>query len=102
MHVGGPSPEPGPHWRTPVVQPLLCLGRYEGTDMFLGRRESHENLSALAITMATEPQEVCGADTGCPYLDRETKTEHVARDGRRQDQHCGKNTKIRSQGTSVS
>ena len=22
-----PSPEPGPHWRTPVVQPLLSLGR---------------------------------------------------------------------------
>ena len=48
--------------------------------MFRGRRESHEHLSALAITMTTEPQEVFCADTGCPYLDRATKTAHVARD----------------------
>jgi hypothetical protein len=58
--------------------------------MFLGRRGAHESLSALAIPMATAPQEVFGADTGCPYLARETKTEHVARDGRRQARHCGK------------
>ena len=93
MHGGCPSPEPGSHWRTPVVQPLLCLGRYEGTDRFRGCRGAHESLSALAITMATEPQEVFGADTRCPYLDRETKTEHVARDERRQDQDGGKKHK---------
>jgi hypothetical protein len=48
--------------------------------MLLGRRESPPRFSALAMTMATEPQYVCGADTGCLYLDRETKSEHVARD----------------------
>src|SRR4030095_9580812 len=93
MHGGCPSPAPGPHGRTPAVQPLLCLERYEGTDRFLGCRGSHESLSALAITMAPEPQYVCGADTRCPYLDRETKTAHVARDERRQDQDCGKKHK---------
>ena len=61
--------------------------------MFLGRRGAHASLSARAMLMATEPQDVCGADTGCPYLARDTKTEHVARDGRRQEHHGGKTHK---------
>jgi hypothetical protein len=48
--------------------------------MFLGRREPHERFSALAMTMATEPQYVCGADTVCLGLHIEIKSEHVARD----------------------
>src|SRR4030095_3483948 len=32
------SPAPGSHWTTRRVEPALCLGRYEGTDKFLGRR----------------------------------------------------------------
>jgi hypothetical protein len=67
--------------------------------MFRGRRASPQHFSALASTMAPEPQDVFGADTGCPYLDRETKSEHVARDRRRQDQHCGKNTKSALKGS---
>ena len=50
-----PSPEPGPNWRTRRVELVLCIGRYEGTDMFLGRRGLH-CLSAIASTMVTEPQ----------------------------------------------
>jgi hypothetical protein len=50
------SPEPETNWRTHAVQPLLCIGRYEGTDTFLGRRALGEALSALAIVMAIEPQ----------------------------------------------
>src|SRR5215471_16302460 len=37
-----PSPEPETNWRTAPVQPPLCIGRYEGTDRFLGRRAPPE------------------------------------------------------------
>ena len=56
IYVCCPSPDPGPHWPTHGVEPLLCIGRYEGTDMFLGRRGLHSRFSALAITMVREPQ----------------------------------------------
>jgi hypothetical protein len=32
------SPKPDAHWRTVTVDPVVCIGRYEGTDTFLGRR----------------------------------------------------------------
>src|SRR5438105_4408273 len=38
--------------------------------MFLGRSRPCESLAALAIAMVTEPQEVCGADTEGPSLER--------------------------------
>jgi hypothetical protein len=58
--------------------------------MFLGRRGRHHRLSAITISMVTEPQYVFGADTLC--LDRhvEIQPEHVARGRRRRDQHRGK------------
>src|SRR5262249_35723514 len=40
VDVCGPSSAPGPNWRTESVQPSLGGGRDEGTDMFLGRRNS--------------------------------------------------------------
>ena len=36
--VGCPSPEPGTHWPARFASPFLCIGRYEGTELFLGRR----------------------------------------------------------------
>jgi transposase len=36
--VGCPSPEPETNCRTEHVQPPGCVGRYEGTERFLGRR----------------------------------------------------------------
>jgi hypothetical protein len=39
VYVGGSSPEPASHWRTFDVHPVVCRGRYEGTEMFRGRRE---------------------------------------------------------------
>ncbi len=38
------SPEPEANWRTVTVDPVVCLGRYEGTERLLGRRE-HRNQS---------------------------------------------------------
>jgi Transposase IS116/IS110/IS902 family len=38
FNVCCPSPEPEPNWRRRPLQPPLCVRRYEGTDMFLGRR----------------------------------------------------------------
>src|SRR5919108_768395 len=35
---GCPLPEPETNWRARTVQPPPCIGRYEGTDKFLGRR----------------------------------------------------------------
>src|SRR2546426_6804242 len=41
------SPEPDSTWRTFDVHPVVCIGRYEGTDMFLGRRErTHRSLQS--------------------------------------------------------
>src|SRR4030095_4480210 len=69
-----PSPEPGTHWRTVPVQPLLCIGRYEGTDIFLGRQETTRRLLALAIAMVTEPQYVFGAATvGCTWSSKSSQ-----------------------------
>jgi hypothetical protein len=42
MDVCGPSSEPATNWRTASVQPPLCIGRDEGTERFLGRRDSPE------------------------------------------------------------
>jgi len=39
LDVCCPSPEPGTHGGTAPVQRLLCLGRYEGTETFRGRRD---------------------------------------------------------------
>jgi Transposase IS116/IS110/IS902 family len=43
-----PSPEPGSHGRTMHVQPPFCIGRYEGTALFLGRRGPYGDFSAIA------------------------------------------------------
>jgi len=48
---GCPAPAPGPHGRTPRVQPLFCRGRPEGTEQFRGRRDGQERCSAITITM---------------------------------------------------
>jgi hypothetical protein len=37
-NVGCPSPEPDTNWRVIQTQPSLCRGRYEGTEVCLGRR----------------------------------------------------------------
>ena len=71
-----PSPEPEPNGRTAPVQPRLCIGRYEGTDRFLGRRGQHCRLSALTVAVVSEPQYVCGAATCCLHPRREMKSEH--------------------------
>jgi hypothetical protein len=73
-----PSPAPGTTWRTRPVQPPLCVGRYEGTDRFLGRGRPRAGLSVLAITMATEPPYVCGAATRHLHRAREMKSGHDA------------------------
>src|SRR5215468_2218255 len=43
VHVCCSAPEPDPNWRTWHVYPVVCLGRYEGTEKFLGRRERTYN-----------------------------------------------------------
>jgi hypothetical protein len=89
-----PAPTPGSHGHTHGVELPLCLGQDAGTDRFRGRRGAPPRFSARASAMATEPPYGCGADTGCPSLDRETTSEPVARDRRRQDQCRGKKAKI--------
>jgi hypothetical protein len=44
VDVGCSSPEPETNWRTDTVQPPSCIGRYEGTDRFLGRSEPLRSL----------------------------------------------------------
>ena len=72
-----PSPEPGTHWGTIIVQPSFCIGRYEGTDKFLGRREAKLRLFARTIVMVREPQEVFGAATSWPRQYPEIKSGHA-------------------------
>jgi hypothetical protein len=47
-------------WLCPKRSLDYALGRHEGTEMFLGRRERYRRLSALAITLVTGPQAVFG------------------------------------------
>src|SRR5262245_39026753 len=58
-----PSPEPDTNWRVQDAQPALCIGRYEGTTLFLGRRGYPHWFSALVTQVTTEPQYVFGAAT---------------------------------------
>src|SRR6266508_1598779 len=44
------SPEPASHWRTFDVHPVVCRGRYEGTEMFLGRRERTQSSLPSSFT----------------------------------------------------
>jgi hypothetical protein len=53
-----PSPEPETHWRTAPVQPPLCIGRYEGTDRFLGRRD-HPERSLHSLSQRRENLNKC-------------------------------------------
>jgi hypothetical protein len=76
---GCPAPEPESHWRTVTVQPPLCRGRYEGTETFLGRRGPPKHLAAIAASTATEPPDVCGADTLGPHQHVEMKSAHATR-----------------------
>ena len=45
------------------VEPDLCIGRYEGTDKFLGRSTSGLSIAAVVAQAAIEPQYVFGAAT---------------------------------------
>jgi hypothetical protein len=82
---GGPAPDPGPHWRpVTTVQPPLCIGRDEGTETFLGRRGYPHGPAAIAASMATEPQYVCGAGTRRLHLRVEMKSAHMSECGHRQ------------------
>src|SRR5215510_13651505 len=77
-----PSPEPGTHWGTSIVQPSFCIGRYEGTETFLGRSEAQLRLCARAIPRVRAPQDVFGAATSWPRQYPDIKSGH-ATDGRR-------------------
>jgi len=46
-----------------ALSPIFCIGRYEGTEKFLGRRARNRLVSALVAQAAREPQYVCGAAT---------------------------------------
>jgi hypothetical protein len=50
-----------------LLSQAYCIGRYEGTPSFLGRREEPPRGSAIVTHVTMEPQDVCGAATsGCP------------------------------------
>src|SRR5437870_12673560 len=47
VYVCCSSPEPDSNWRTFDVHPVVCIGRYEGTERFLGRSErTHRSLQS--------------------------------------------------------
>jgi hypothetical protein len=56
-----PRPRTWPSLAHGHVQPRRCIGRYEGTARCLGRRERPPWVSAIAVSMATAPPDVCGA-----------------------------------------
>jgi hypothetical protein len=58
------------------VEPALCIGRYEGTDKFLGRRALNRLVSALVAQAAREPQYVFGAAAYGLRRHTEIKSEH--------------------------
>ena len=71
--VGCPSPELGPHWTTIHVEPLLCIGRYEGTAKFLGRSDSTEqSLPSSSSRRANRKKYVVQPRGGTPYGDEDS------------------------------
>jgi hypothetical protein len=66
--VGGgcPSPEPGSHGPTRPVEPLRCIGRYEGTEKFLGRRDSPEPARHSSSQRRAHLHQCLGPPRGCP------------------------------------
>ena len=89
-HVGCPSPAPAPRGRTPIVPPALCRGRYAGTAFFRGRRGSSQRCSALAMPVATEPQDVGGAALLGWHQYTDSKSEHATDGCLRQTLESGK------------
>jgi hypothetical protein len=66
VHVGCPSPAPDTPWRTGSVPSPLCIGRYEGTERLLGRRDSPEQ-SLHASSPRREHLTTClGQPVGAP------------------------------------
>ena len=63
------------------VQPPLGRGRYEGTETFLGRRESPHGPAAIAASMATAPRSGFGAGTRRLHLRVAMKSAHVSAAG---------------------
>ena len=88
-----PSPAPGTHWRVNDTPPALCIGRYEGTTLLLGRRGEPPCGAAIATKMATAPQYVCGAAMLGWHLGTEITSEHGTGRRRRRQLHGGKKTK---------
>ena len=82
VDVGGPSPAPVPHGRTPRGPPLLCLGRHEGPEMLRGHRAPYEHSLCLPAPWQETRKTGVGPSRGRPpQMARQTA--HVARDGRR-------------------
>ena len=100
--MGCPSPEPDTPWRARHAQPAFCIGRYEGTESFLGRRAEPPRGSAIVTSVMREPQEVFGAAMLGWHRDMETKSEHTTACRLRQSLESGKKAKNRSEGESVS
>jgi hypothetical protein len=95
--VCGASPEPEPHWRTVNVHPVVGLGRYEGTEMFLGRRE-HMESSLQSSCLRRENRNTCVVQPRC----RRTSIRQPSQDALPRADYAGnkkaeKNQKNRSQ-----
>jgi hypothetical protein len=97
--VCGPSPEPDTNWRAQHAQPAFCIGRSEGTESLLGRREEPPRGSASVTSVMMEPPYVCGAAMLGWHLDREIKSEHTTACRRRSALESGKKQKTAQRGS---
>ena len=61
------------------IDPVIGIGRYEGTDMFLGRREQTRESSAIIAHVVIEPQSVFGAAMLVLHPHTEIKPGHIAK-----------------------
>jgi hypothetical protein len=95
-YVCGSSPAPDANWHAEYAEPRRCIGRYEGTTLFLGRRASPQWRSAIVTQVTTEPQDVCGAATLGGHLHTEITSAQATDCRLRQDQESGEKKKIRS------
>jgi hypothetical protein len=73
---GCPAPESGTHGRTRCVEPSLGLARYEGTEMFRGRR-GQDPVSLPSPSRWGQRLHTCVGQTPCVWAYLEKSSQHT-------------------------
>src|SRR5712691_1139407 len=76
VHLGCSAPAPAPHGRTVHGYPGVCRGRYEGTEMLLGR-SARTSSSLPSSCTRQENLKTCVGQPGCRGTSRRKSRQHM-------------------------